>query len=135
MNRINPFYILALLVIVFLFLLFKLSNAHEQLSLQKQNYKQTQKMALELSGLKKLYAKSTKTSRALRKILSQPSLKDAKIELKESKKLMKITSKKLTKKALHSLMNKILNGSYNIKKLKIKRLTKTEVSLDMEIAL
>jgi hypothetical protein len=44
-----------------------------------------------------------------------------------------ISAKKLDLKNLNLLMQKVLNGAYNITKLKIIRLDDADVSLQMEI--
>ena len=46
---------------------------------------------------------------------------------------MIISSQSMDKVALNSLMSKILNGSYNVRSMKIKRLSDTNVNFSMEI--
>ena len=135
MNQVNPLHIGALLGVIILFLFFSLSSAKEELKTAQEEFATSQEVAVALSGLKKVYANSTKTRRALDRILSQRSIKKAKLSIKKSKKLYKISSKSLQTKPLHSLMGKLLNGSYKITKLKIKRLSESKTSLDMEIKL
>jgi len=133
MNQINPLQIGALLVVVIAFLFFKLHGVKSELVEATTSYKQSEKLAVEVSSLKAVYANKKKTKNAINRILAQGSLRTAALDVKRNKKSIKISSKSIETKALNSLMGKILNGSYNITTLKIKRLSETKASLDMEI--
>jgi hypothetical protein len=133
MNKINPLQIGALLIIIILFLLFKLSGLKTELAEVNENYKKSEKLAIDLSSLKSVYANKKKIKSAINRILSQRSLKSANLEIKQEKKFIKISSKSIDTAALNSLMGKVLNGSYNITNLKIKKLSETKASLMMEI--
>ena len=133
MNRINPLYIGALLVMLLLLSLYLLSGAKSSLLQAKESFKQTQKIANELSGLKKTYANQKKSKRSLQRILAQPSLKPAAIKAEYKKSGLKLYSKSIDKKGLDFLMGKLLNASYDIRKLKIKRLSDEQASFELEI--
>jgi len=133
MNQINPLHIGALLFVVLLFSFFKLNAAKAELVSVEKSYKESEKLALELSGLKASYADGAKTKTVLKRILSQSSLKNASITSKTTKHSMLISAASLDKRALNFLMGKILNGNYNIVKLKIKKLSAYKASLAMEI--
>lgn len=135
MKNVHPLQITALLLTLLLFLSFQLHRSHEALQKSNEHLMQTKKVALQLAELQSLYNNHEHTKAALQKIVRQSSLRDAKLSVVFDKTSMKISAKKISRKALKSLMGKILNTSYNIKKLTIKRLSKTAVSLDMEIAL
>jgi len=133
MNQINPLHIGALLLVLILFLFFKLSGIKEELVEAKQEYKVSKKLAVNVSSLKSVYENKTKTQEAIERILRQSSLKSVNFNLKKEKKSIKISSKSMDAQALNSFMGKILNGSYNISLLKIKKLNQTTASLEMEI--
>ncbi len=133
MNRVNPLQIALLLVVVITFLLFKLSSLKEELLEANESYKTSEKLAIDLNSLKSVYASPKKTQKAINRILAQRSLRGANLEIKREKKSIKITTKSIDTAALNSLMGKILNGSYNITLLKIKRLSETKASLVLEI--
>ena len=133
MNQINPLQIGALLVAIIAFLFFKLHGVKAELVEATASYKMSEKLAVEVSSLKSVYANKKKTKNAINRILAQGSLSTAALEVKRNKKSIKISSKSIETKALNSLMGKILNGSYNVTTLKIKRLSETKASLDMEI--
>jgi len=123
MNRINPLYLGAFLVVLLVFSSFKLSGAKSDLTDMKEAYKQSSKLSTELSGLKKVYSKKVKLS----------ALKTASVVQKTTKTGVILSSKGMNIKELNSLMSKVLNGTYNVTALKVKKLSKTKVSLHMEI--
>lgn len=133
MNQINPLHIGALLLVLIMFLFFKLSGIKEELVEAKQDYEVSKKLAVDVTSLKSVYANRKKTKNALERILRQSSLKSASFTIKKEKKSIKISSQTIDAKALNSFMGKILNGSYNISRLKIKKLSDTTASLEMEI--
>lgn len=133
MNRINPLYIGALLVMLLMLSLYLLSGAKQSLLEEKESFKQTQKIANELSGLKKTYANQKKSKRSIQRILAQPSLKLAEIKAEYKKSGLKLHSKSIDKRGLDFLMGKLLNASYDIRKLKIKRLGDEQASFELEI--
>ncbi len=133
MNQINPIY-LGLLLVVFLFLsIFKLDEQRTELLEAKQSYKTTQKLTSELKDLKNLYSSKVKIKRELQRILNNPILKASSLVNKFSSSGVKISSKSMDFNALNKLMGKVLNASYNISSMKIKKLSDTKVSLSMEI--
>lgn len=133
MNQINPLHIGALLVALLAFLFFTLSGIKSDLVEEKNLYLESEKLAVELSALKDVYADKKGTQKSIERLLLQKSLKSADLKVKKDKKSIYISSKSMDAKALNSLMSKILNGSYNLTELKIKKLSETKVSLDMEI--
>lgn len=133
MNQINPLHIGALLGALIVFLFFKLHTVKDELIQADASYKISEKLAVEVSSLKSVYAKKKKTQKAITRILASSSLKEAELSVKRDKQSVKIDSKSISKKALNFLMGKILNGSYKVERLKIKRLSDKKASLKMEI--
>ena len=133
MNQINPIYI-GLLLIVFLTLsVFKLNDERNNLHEAKQNFKSTQKLSSELVDLKDAYSNKNKVKKELLRVLNNPALKVSKITKTFKNSSVKISSESMDLNSINKLMGKILNQSYNITALKIKRLSDTKVSLAMEI--
>lgn len=133
MNQINPLHVGALLGAVLLFLLFQLSGVKKELEEEKASYLESEKLAIELSSLKEVYADNKKIQDALERLFAQASLSSAELAIKKEKNSIRVSSKSIDSKALSTLMGKILNSSYNIKELQIKRLSETRASLEMEI--
>jgi len=133
MNQINPLHIGALLVTLIAYLFFTLNGAKEELQEATSAFEASEKVAIELRSLKDVYADKKRTKRALERIFAQSSLRSAALVLKRDKESLKVSSKSMDATALNSLMGKILNGSYKIERLKIKRISNTKASLEMEI--
>jgi len=133
MNRINPLHIGALLIVVFAFFIFKLGKAKEELHHVNILYKETLTLSTHLVGLRDVYRDKNAIKKSINRILYQPSLRSAKVVKKITSTGLKISSESMDKRALNSLMGRILNGSYNITLLKIKRLSDKSASLKMEI--
>jgi len=133
MNRINPLHLGLLLIVILIFVIFKLNNAKVELLEAKESYKETLIVATELKDLKKVYADKKKLKKSLQRILQLSSLRSAKIVKTSKKTYMILSSKSIDKKALNTLMAKILNANFNLNSLKIKQLSEQKASLYMEI--
>lgn len=133
MNQVNPLHISGLFVVIIIFLFFKLNGIKEELVEAKSEFGVSEALAVDLNALKSVYADKKKIKKSLERILNQPSLKAAKLKIKHEKKFMKISATSIDTKVLNTLMGKILNASFNITALKIKRLSDTQASLEMEI--
>lgn len=133
MNRINPLHIGILLVVILLFLIFELGNSKSAYKEANSEYAQTKQLVSELKSLKSVYASKKKIKKSLQRILKLSALRPAKIQEKSLKDGIALSSESMNKLALDSLMGKILNGTYNVTKLKIKKLSDERVSFYMEI--
>ncbi|MBL0687297.1 MAG: hypothetical protein JJV95_07500 [Sulfurospirillum sp.] len=123
MNRINPLYIGFFIVVLLIILSFILHGAKNELIQVKNGYKESSRLAIELSGLKKVYTKKFIFLDA-----KYPS-----IQSKKSKNGILLSSKNLNIKELNSLMDKILNEPYNITKFEINRIDAIKTDLQLEI--
>ena len=110
-----------------------MSSAKSDLIDAKESYQETLKLSTDLRGLKEVYRNKSKTQKELQKILIQPSLKSALIEQNMKKSGATLSSDSMGLDELNLLMGKLLNGTYNITSLKVKRLSETKVSFFMEI--
>ena len=133
MNQINPLHIGGLILTLLAFLMFQLSGVKSELAEAKSEFAKSEKIAIDLSSLKAVYADKRKTKKALERMLSQSSLRSAGLDVRRTKEFVKISSPSIDSRVLNSLMGKILNGSYKISQLKIKKLSETKASLLLEI--
>jgi hypothetical protein len=133
MNQINPLHIASLLLVATLFLFFKIGEVNDEINETKKSFLESEKLAVNLSALKHIYADKKKNQRSLEKILRHKSLQTADLKIHKEKKLTKISTQSISTKGLNYLMGKILNASFNITMLKIKKLSKDKASLEMEI--
>ena len=133
MNRINPLYIGAFLVVLLILSIYSLGSAKQSLKESKESFKETQKLANELSGLKKAYASKKASEKKIKRLLSHSQLGEASLRAEYKKSGVKLRSESMDKKALDFLMAKLLNSSYDIRQIKIKRLSEQKASLELEI--
>lgn len=133
MNRINPIHITILLLMILLFLAYKLDAGKNELKENKESYKITKNMVIELTSLKDTYTNKINIKKSLQRILGNSFLRSSKIIKKFKNSAVTISSEGMDIKALNLLMNKLINNSYDITSLNIKRLSDRYVSLKMEI--
>ena len=133
MNNINPLHIGALLGVIILFLFFKLNGVQSEFLEAKKDYKESEKLAVEVSSLKSVYGDKKKIKRELERLLLNSTLKSVHFNIKRSKNSFKLGVKSISAVKLNYLMGKVLNASYNITFLKIKKLSEAKAELEMEI--
>ena len=133
MNRVNPLYLGLFLLVVLVLSVFKLNSAKHELKEVRLSYKETSKIANELTSLKSVYNDKNNLEKSLKRVLKQKLLKGIEIDTIFKKNNVKISSQSIDKKALDFLMGKILNSTYNVVSLDIKKLSEEKASLKMEI--
>ena len=133
MNRINPLHIGALLVVILFYMIFELADAKSALLEAKANFNSTSKLAVELHELQRVYHNKSKTKRAILRILDASILRDAQIKKRIKNSSITITAASINKKVLNYLMGKILNNSFVIQSIKIKKLSDKKSELEVKI--
>ena len=133
MNRINPIYLVVLLVLILIFLMSKLNFTRDELLSEKSSYQDTLKVVTQLKGLNKIYSNKKSVKNSLNRVLANVSLKAANIKKKVGVSGVTLSSESIDKIALNFLMGKVLNGTYSIYSFKIKRLSDKKASFIMEI--
>lgn len=133
MNRVNPLYIVLLLLTIFAISILKLSSAKNELKDAQNSYKTTTTLSNELGSLKSAYSDGNRINRSLKALLNHPGLKASKLHYKFKKSSVTISSEGMSSNSLNMIMSKILNSSYNISLLHVKKLSETKVNFKMEI--
>ncbi|WP_434636251.1 hypothetical protein MLC35_06515 [Sulfurimonas sp. NW7] len=133
MNRLNPLYVGIFLLLLLLFFVLKLIDAKKELHQEKILYEKTLKVSLDTSALKKAFANKEKEKKEILHILSNPVLKSSKIKKEITNSGIYISSQNMDIKALNFLMGKILNTTFNITMLKIKRISESKSTLEVKI--
>ena len=130
MSRVNPLYILLFLVILLGFFSMKLSHAKDELFHAQQNYKETLFLVNELSSLKNIYENKQANKASLKRILL-----GSKVKLEQQKRQDSIVffADKMDYSTLNALVGKLLNGSFEVKALEIKKQNEESARLWMEI--
>lgn len=135
MRQINPLYLALLLVAALLLVIFKLDAAQEGQLQAKEELRKTTAMAEEIVALKRSWGDTNKMKSSLDRLLRASQLRSAKIKRTKKQGLITLESKAIKANAANYLLNKLLNGAYTIKTMKIKRLDRETASLYVEISL
>lgn len=133
MRAINPIYIGFLLLSILAISIYSLNSAKSDLKEAKEIFLKTSKVAIELNGLKKAYSKNSSLQNTLKRLLSQKILREANINAKFKKNSLLLESKEMNIQSLNYLMEKILNATYNVTSMKIKKINESKASFEMEI--
>lgn len=133
MSRINPLYLIALFLGLFLFSIVSLSSAKKELQENQKSYDATYALAHELQALKNVYDKKEQQQKNLTLLLQHAMLKEANLQKKVQKTSWHVSTNEIDQKALDFFLGKIFNESYPIKKYKIEKIDATKAKLDMEI--
>ncbi|MEA3373496.1 MAG: hypothetical protein U9Q62_07385 [Campylobacterota bacterium] len=134
MKQINPLYIALFLVVVLIVMMAKLDGVKGLQEEAIAELEKTELMAKRTVALKKSWEANEQIRKSLNRLLRQTS-RNAEIEYKEQQGSMVITAKKINATAAEYLLNKLFNGTYVIKTMKIKRLDSESASLEVEITL
>ncbi|MDX1808594.1 MAG: hypothetical protein R3331_03530 [Sulfurospirillaceae bacterium] len=133
MNRFNPLHVAILLIVLLGFLMFHLSGVKKGLIQADKQYKETLQLATDLKGLKSAYSNKIMIEKTMDSVLRLPLLSKSNIKKEITISSIILRSKGMNKNVLDLLMSKILNGSYNISSLQIRRINDETASLKMEI--
>lgn len=133
MNRINPIYVVVLLVILLSLVIYRLDAGKRELEEHKASFKTTQALALKLVSLKDVYADNIKIKQSLQRVLNDASLKSAGIESKFKTSSVSIDAQSIDLRTLNLFLGKILNAAYVVESMKLKSVSDTKADLQMEI--
>jgi len=135
MNKIHPLYLFGFLVMIALFMVYQNSRIQTKIVLTAQKNAQLERTGKHIKQLKEQWKNPKKAQKRIDTVLSQQAFK-AKVVRKERKKeVYKIELKELAAAQLDRLVNKLLNESLNIKKIKMTRNDDKNVSVYMEFIL
>ena len=130
MNRINPLYILILLVMLLVFFSIKLMHAKDELSSAQKNYEKTLALVSELTSLKNIYENKKANKASLERILLGTS---ADLDEQIKKKSILLQAQAIDYTNINRLVSKLLNSSFEIKTMEIKKQSDEKAKLAMEI--
>ena len=133
MNRFNPLYVGILLLLLLAFFVMQLAEAKKELHEEKKLYEKSLQLALETSALKKAFADKTKEKREILRILTSSVLKNADVKKKLTNSGIYISAKNMDRNALNYFMGKILNATFVITKLQIKKTSENKATLEVKI--
>lgn len=135
MRQINPLYISLLLVVVLVIVFTKLHNTKDDYNESKNDLKKTEMMAKRLVALKRNWGEDRRKEEALLRVLKSSILREADLKKKRDGKILTITAEKADAKAVEFLLNKLMNGTFAIRSMRIRALDDAFASLHVEILL
>lgn len=133
MSRVNPLYLIAIVIIFILFTLKSGMDIDAKIRSTTLSYYELKDVAIELSTKQKIYREKKRVMKTLRRIINNSALRESKlIEFKKSDRVI-LSSKSMSLKGLNVIMKKLLNESYNIDSLKIDKISPRRVAFRVEI--
>lgn len=126
MNKINPFYILLLSAIIFVYSIFALQNGYSDLSIASKENKEFTNIANRYNGLQKVWGDNKATLKKIENIIKQSNIKNANIVSND--KTIKIEIKNTSLKSIDKFINKLFNESIEVLNFSL-----TKKSLDIEV--
>lgn len=135
MRQINPLYIVLLLCVVLFFVLFKLMQTKTQLHEVQSSFHKTKEMVHSIVELRDNWDNQKRTKNAISRILKSSMLSDTQILQKEKRGMIELHAYSMDAKSAGYLISRLLNETFLIKTMQIRRLSKDQLSLDVEIRL
>lgn len=133
--KVNPLFILLLLVIIFGLVLYKNVTMEKKMAGAASYIKQVEKKAITISSMKNSWQNPKISQQKVQSILRHPFLGKAEVTQEVRQGRLIATVKKANKQALDTLCNKILNETLTIKKFTILRQSDQMADVELEIIL
>ena len=135
MKKINPFYIILLLIVILVVVMFNLMHVKDELHEAQDSYDKTKAMVHRIVDLQQSWDNKKNTKNSIRRILRSSVLRNARIVQKDKRGVIVLHGSSMDSKSASYLIGRLLNASFTIKSMKIRRLNKERASLDVEIKL
>lgn len=135
MKQINPLYVALLLLAALVVVTVKLYQSNQMQKEAIASLHETETMAKRIVALKKTWDENKKNVITLERLLKSPMLRNVEITQQKKQDRLILKAERIDKKSADYLLNKLLNGSYTISVLKIRRLGEQEASFHVEVAL
>lgn len=135
MKKINPFYIIILLIVILVVVMFNLMHVKDELHEAQNSFDKTKAMVHEIVDLRQSWDNKKYTKNSIRRILKSSVLRNAGIVQKDRRGVIVLHGGSMNSKSASYLITRLLNESFTIKSMKIRRLSKERASLDVEIKL
>ena len=135
MKQINPLYIILLLLMILAVVLFNLVHVKDELHEAQNHFDKTKAMVHDIVDLQQTWDNKKQTKNSIRRILKSSVLRKAGVIQKEKRGAITLHADSLNSKTASYLLSRLMNEPFVIKSMKIRRLSKEQASLDVEIAL
>jgi hypothetical protein len=134
-KQINPLYIALLFVVVLAVVILKLSDANSTHNASVAALQETEVTARRIVALQKDWDRGEQSTAPLDRLLNSAPLQGTELVKKRKRNRVMITAASINKQAADYLLNKLLNNTYVIKALEIRRLNAQQASLYVEVIL
>lgn len=130
MKRLNPLYILALIVTILIISFVSLDNKRSQHNSLSKNTNSLEQKAKSFKDTKDSWFNAKRVEKQIDRIINSSIFKKAKILKAQNGKLIKVKIETLNQKILDKFLNRVLNEKIILKKLEIK---KTSIYFEVEV--
>lgn len=121
MNKLNPIYIIALLLVICFISSLHLDNKKDEYLIANKNFKSLETKISGYKDYKKKWLDEKKIVSKLNSILRSSKFRNEKILKTQSGKIIKVKIESLNQKLLNSFLNRVLNQKFVLRKLQIKK--------------
>jgi hypothetical protein len=135
MNKIHPLYLFGFLVMIALFMVYQNGRIQTKIVSTAQKNAQLERTGKHIKELKEQWKNPKKAQKRIDTVLSQQVFRTKVVKKERKKEVYRIELKELTAAQLDRLINKLLNESLNIKKIRMTRNYDKNVSVYMEFTL
>ncbi|SMC10187.1 hypothetical protein [Nitratiruptor tergarcus] len=135
MNRINPFYILLFLLIVFGITLLQNFKLKKELSIQNQKVEEMKKVAIKMNTLKNYWGDKKKQKSRVLALLKEPFVAKFLKDAHKNVDRYKVFLENVDAKSADLIFNKILNEFIKVNSIQIKRKNQKSINIQMEFKL
>jgi competence protein ComGC len=135
MKKINPFYIIILLIVILVVVMFNLMHVKNELHEAHNSFDKTKAMVHKIVDLQQNWDNKKSTKNSIRRILRSSVLRNAGVIQKDRRGVITLHASSMNSKSVSYLISRLLNETFTIKSMKIRRLNKERASLDVEIKL
>lgn len=135
MRQVNPLYIILLLFVILFFVLFKLMSTKTALHEAQNSFHKTKEMVHNLVELRQNWDSEKRTKNSLGRILKSSMLNHTPITRRDKRGMIELHSSSMGSTSASYLTSRLLNETFVIKSMRIRRLSKEQVSFYAEIKL
>ena len=121
MNKLNPIYIIALLLVLLLVSSLHLNNKKNEFEILNKSFESLETKINGYKDYKKNWINEKKVVSKLNSILRSSKFRNEKILKTQSGKIIKVKIESLNQKLLNSFLNRVLNQKFVLRKLQIKK--------------
>jgi hypothetical protein len=133
-TRVNPLYLLLLAVTLIGVMGYRVHLAQLEQRQLSQSLQETRAMGVKIRQLKTVWFDGDQTRKRLDGLLKSAPLRSEAITMTRHRSHITLTAARIGAQKLDHLTGKLLNGTYEVRKMNIRRLDDTHASITVEVA-